>query len=83
VQDPVRQSALDLSTKLLTLPTATTIHTQSKAVLSSLFTSRAAFHWHKVSLPVFCRKVVGVILSVVTVATVNAQNAHTVSVSHR
>ena len=48
VQDPVRQSALDLSTKLLTLPTVTTVQTQSKALLSSLFTSRAAFHWHKV-----------------------------------
>ena len=48
VKDPGHQSALDLSTKLLTLPTVATVQTQSKALLSSLFTSRAAFHWHKV-----------------------------------
>lgn len=44
----MKPTALEISTKLLTLPVPSAVQQQTKALMSGLFVSRASYHWHKV-----------------------------------
>ena len=50
---PLKQPLLDLTTRLLSLPTPDSLHQQAKSLMSSLFSSKTAYYWHKVLMFVY------------------------------
>ncbi len=51
-KDPAKRSAMCVATELLTLPTPSNVQHNTKSLLASLYTNKAAYHAHKVWLHV-------------------------------
>ncbi len=47
-KDPAKNTAMNIATQLLTLPTPSNVQQNTKSLLASLYTNKAAYHTHKV-----------------------------------
>ena len=47
-KDPAKNTAMNIATQLLTLPTPSNVQQNTKSLLASLYTNKAAYHAHKV-----------------------------------